>query len=62
VSLRGNSRTGTMTGVLRTTFTNPITGLEESDPHGLVAVERGRKDRVSFGAGGGQLQTLCDLP
>jgi hypothetical protein len=62
VSLRGNGRTGAMTSVLRTTSTNPITGLEESDPHGLVVVERGRKSRVSFDAGGGQLPTLCDLP
>jgi hypothetical protein len=61
VSLRDNGRTGAMTGVLRTTFTNPITGLEESDPHGLVVVERARKGRVSFDAKGGQLPTLCDL-
>jgi hypothetical protein len=61
VSLHGNGRTGAMTSVLRTTFENPITKQEESDPHGLVVVERGRKDRVSFDAGGGQLQTLCDL-
>jgi hypothetical protein len=61
VSLRRNGRTGALTHVLRTTFTNPITGAEESDPHGLVVVERGREDRVSFDVEGGQRPTLCDL-
>jgi hypothetical protein len=61
VSLRGNGRTGALTHVLRSTFKNPISGAEESDPHGLVVVQRGRQGTVSFTNGGGQRPTICDL-
>ena len=40
VSLRGRGRHGALTHVLRTTFPNPLTGAEESDPHGLAVLPR----------------------
>jgi len=62
VTLRGNGHTGHLSHVLRTTFTNPVDGSEESDPHG-VAVRVGRsKHAVDFArAGGGTVPTVCDL-
>jgi hypothetical protein len=62
VSLRGGGRTGALTHVLRTTSTNPVTGGEESDAHGLAVRLTRRGAAVRFGAsGGGQRPTVCDL-
>jgi hypothetical protein len=45
VTLSANGRTGALTHVLPTTSINPVTGLEESDPHGLAVRLTRRPDK-----------------
>ncbi len=63
VTLRGNGRTGALTHILRTTSINPITGQEESDPHGIAVRMKRPKNKVRFSTtSGGQQPIICELP